>query len=354
MSKYFSKKYSELEPYTPGEQPQDRQYIKLNTNESPFPPSPIAQRLAREAVGDLQLYSDPEVRGLMSVASEYFGFPKDQIIFTNGSDEILNFAFMAWSDADHPIVFPDVTYGFYSVYAKLNNIPYEEIPLKEDFSVNVEDYIGIGKNIILASPNAQTGVAISNADIERILESNPNNVVVIDEAYADFADESALPLVNKYDNLFVIQTYSKSRSLAGARIGFGIGSAELVGDINTLKYSTNPYNINRVTMAAAIGALVDDDYFKKNCEYIKETRAYTKDALEKLGFTVTNSSSNFILAGHKKIGGEDLYKTLKERGILVRYLGGERLAPYIRITIGSKEQMNALIEQVELILKEQQ
>ena len=254
MSRFFSEKYASLVPYTPGEQPKQMQYIKLNTNESPFPPAPLAVELAAKAAENFQLYSDPECRELVTAACEYYGIEKDEILFTNGSDEILNFAFMAFCDRDHPAAFPDITYGFYPVFADLNGIPYETIPLAEDFSLRVEDYVGIHKTIFIANPNAPTGLTISLADIERIAASNPDNVVVIDEAYVDFGGESAIPLIRKYSNLLVTQTFSKSRSMAGARLGFGIGCKELIGDLNTIKYSTNPYNINSATMAAGVGA----------------------------------------------------------------------------------------------------
>ena len=343
MSRFFSKKYASLTPYTPGEQPQERKYIKLNTNESPFPPSPIAQRLARQAAGDLMLYSDPECRALVSTASEVLNVNENEILFTNGSDEILNFAFMAFCDEEHPAVFPNVTYGFYSVFAELNHVPYEEIPLSDDFSVRTDDYIGIGKNIFIANPNAQTGIALPLPDIERIVRSNPDNVVVVDEAYVDFGAESALGLIHKYDNLLVVQTLSKSRSLAGARLGFGAGCAELIKDLNTVKYSTNPYNINRMTAAAGIGALSDVGYFRENCAKIIRTREWTKEKLRELGFTVTDSSANFVLAKHKSTGGRELYLALKERGVLVRHFDTELLRDYNRITIGSDEEMREFI-----------
>lgn len=352
MSRFFSDKYSSLTPYTPGEQPQERKYLKLNTNESPFPPSPLAQRLAREAAGDCQLYSDPECRALVSVAAEKFGIDKDNILFTNGSDEILNFSFMAFCDSQHPAVFPNITYGFYPVFAGVNNIPYEEIPLKADFSIDINDYIGINKTIFIANPNAPTGIALSKADIEKIVASNPESVVVVDEAYVDFGAESSVSLIDKYDNLLVCQTFSKSRSLAGARLGFGIGSKELIKDLNTIKYSTNPYNINRMTMAAGIGALCDTQYFEKNCLKIAENREKTVSELQKLGFTMTCSKSNFIFAKSDKIGGKDLYLSLKEKGVLIRHFETPLLKDYNRITVGSKEQMEEFIKTVREILEE--
>ena len=354
MSRFLSNKYSSLTPYTPGEQPQERKYLKLNTNESPFPPSPLAQRFARDAAGDCQLYSDPECRALVNTAAESFGVEKENLLFTNGSDEILNFAFMAFCDSEHPAVFPNITYGFYPVFAELNNIPYEEIPMEDDFSIDINDYIGINKTIFIANPNAPTGIALSKADIERIVASNPDNVVVVDEAYVDFGAESSLSLTKKYDNVLVCQTFSKSRSLAGARLGFGIGSKALINDLNTIKYSTNPYNINRMTMAAGIGALCDEEYFEKNCLKIAENREQTVRELQKLGFWVTDSKANFIFAKSDKIGGKELYLSLKEKGVLIRHFETPLLKDYNRITVGSKEQMEEFIKTVREILEEKQ
>lgn len=351
MSQFFSKKYSGLTPYTPGEQPKDMQYIKLNTNESPFPPSEKAVNYAFEEAKKYQLYSDPECTALNKKAAEYFGLKTENILMTNGSDEILNFAFMAFCDEEHPAAFADITYGFYPVFAQLNNIPYEEIPLNDDFTLNVEDYIGINKTIFIANPNAPTGIAISIKDIKRILESNPDNVVVIDEAYVDFGCESAVKLINEYKNLLVTQTFSKSRSMAGARLGIGFGCKELINDLNTIKYSTNPYNINRTTMAAGIGALEDDAYMKNNCKTVMENREYTSAELKKLGFEMTDSLTNFIFAKHKAVGGKEIYLKLKEKGILVRHFDKEKLKDYNRITVGTKEQMDALLEALKEIIK---
>ena len=352
MSRFFSDKYSSLTPYTPGEQPKERKYIKLNTNESPYPPSPLAVKMAKDESERLNLYSDPEVRDLVAEAADVLGVKPDEILFTNGSDEILNFAFMAFCDEKNPAVFPDITYGFYKVFAELNGVPYTEIPLNDDYTVNVNDYIGVGKNIFLANPNAQTGIALPLSDIEAIVASNPDNIVVIDEAYVDFGGESAIELTKKYDNLLVTQTFSKSRSLAGARLGFGVGCAALMRDLNTVKYSTNPYNVNRMTMAAGIGALKDTDYFEHNCAAIKETRAWTTEELEKIGFSVLPSSSNFVFAKNKSADGAEIYKKLKENGILVRHFDGDRTSDYNRITIGAPDEMRALIAKLTEILEE--
>ncbi len=348
-TRFFSNKFSALTPYTPGEQPQNRKYIKLNTNESPFPPSPYAQRLAREAAGDLQLYSDPECRDLVKIASEKLGVNDDEILFTNGSDEILNFCFMAFCDDTHPAVFPNITYGFYPVFANLNGVPYYQIPLRSDFSINPDDYISIGKNIFIANPNAPTGLSLGKGDIERIVASNPDNIVVIDEAYVDFGGESCIELIKKYNNLIVCQTFSKSRSLAGGRLGFGVACKELINDLRTIKYSTNPYNINRMTMAAGIGALADEEYFKCNVEKIIKTRQWTIAELEKLGFTVTQSKTNFIFAKYPLISGKEIYLKLKDMGILVRHFDTELLCDYNRITVGSDEQMQELIKALKEI-----
>ena len=350
MSRFFSPKYDQLTPYTPGEQPRDQQYIKLNTNESPFPPSPRAQMYAKKAAEGLQLYSDPTCRALTTRAAEMLGVEEEEILFTNGSDEILNFAFMAFCDGNTGAAFPDITYGFYEVFAQLNAVPYEKIPLKDDFSIDVNDYIGLNKTIFIANPNAPTGLILPLSDIERILAGNPDNIVVIDEAYVDFGGESAVSLIHKYENLLVTQTFSKSRSMAGARLGFGVGCKALIRDLNTIKYSTNPYNVNAMTMAAGLGALEDEKYFRDNCRKICENRAWTADALEKMGFSVIPSGTNFLFVRHEHKDGGWLYRTLKEKGILVRHFTAPRLNDYNRITIGSKGQMEALIHTLEEIL----
>jgi histidinol-phosphate aminotransferase len=352
MSKFLSTKYSSLTPYTPGEQPKERKYNKLNTNESPFPPSPKAIAKAAEAAKSLELYSDPECKKLTEMIAELCEVGADQVLCTNGSDEILNFAFMAFCDSEHGAVFPDITYGFYSVFAQLNGVPYEEIPLNDDFTINVEDYIGVNKTIFIANPNAPTGIALSLDEIERIIASNPNNVVVIDEAYVDFGAKSAVTLIPKYKNLLVTQTFSKSRSMAGARLGFGVGCTELIGDLNMIKYSTNPYNINSMTMAAGIGTLEDGEYTRRNCKAIIENREYTANELNRLGFEMTDSKANFIFAKHNDISGGELYQKLRERGILVRHFTKPRIHQYNRITVGSREQMEELIAAISEILEE--
>lgn len=351
MSRFFSSKYDQLTPYTPGEQPKDQQYVKLNTNESPYPPSPKAVEKAREAAETLQLYSDPECKLLTAKTAETFGVAPDEMLFTNGSDEILNFAFMAFCDDEHPAIFPDITYGFYPVFAKLNGVPFEEIPLNENFTINAADYKGQRKTIFIANPNAPTGIALPLSEIEAIVKSNPDNIVVIDEAYVDFGAESAVSLIHTYDNLLVTQTFSKSRSMAGARLGVGFACKELIRDLNTVKYSTNPYNVNRMTMAAGLGALEDEDYFKENCQKIMEVREWTTDKLRELGFDVIDSAANFVFAKHSMMDGKEIYLKLKENGILVRHFDKDRLSAYNRITIGSAEQMRILTDTLKRLLE---
>ncbi len=348
MSRFLSEIHKSLVPYTPGEQPKEMKYIKLNTNESPFPPSEKSVIYAKNAAEKLNLYSDPECTTIVKKLSEMYSVGTEEILFTNGSDEILNFVFMAFCDKN--VVFPDITYGFYKVFADLNNVSYEEIPLKEDFSIDINDYIGINKNIFIANPNAPTGILLSVEDIEKIIKSNPDNIVVIDEAYIDFGGESCVPLIHKYDNLIVTQTFSKSRSMAGARLGFGIASKELIADLNAIKYSTNPYNINSMTMASGLGMLEDEEYTKKNCLDIINTREYLKDELKKLGFSFTDSKANFVFAKHESISGEEIYEKLKENGILVRHFSGKRICEYNRITIGTREQTEELLNALKKII----
>lgn len=352
MSRFFSDKYKNLIPYTPGEQPKARQYIKLNTNESPFPPSAKAVEYAAAAAENLQLYPDPECRRLTEAVARQLGVTYDEVLLTNGSDEILNFAFMAFCDKDHPAAFADITYGFYSVFAEINGVPYKKIPLAEDFSIRPEDYYGIGKTIFIANPNAPTGIALTRDQIEEIVRRNPDTVVVVDEAYVDFGAESCVPLIRKYDNLLVTQTFSKSRSMAGARLGFGVGCPALIRDLNTIKYSTNPYNINAMTMAAGIGVMEDEAYTRTNCRTIMDNRAYVTEELTGLGFTLTPSLTNFVFARHPDMDGGDIYRALKARGILVRHFDAERIADYNRITVGTKGQMDTLIGTLRIILEE--
>lgn len=352
MSRFLCEKYKELIPYTPGEQPRGGRIIKLNTNESPFPPSEKAIKKAAEAAKRLNLYPDPECRELRESMAKLYNVSSENVLMTNGSDEILNFAFMAFCSDKTGAAFPDITYGFYKVFADINNICYTEIPLDDKLCIRREDYFGINKTVFIANPNAPTGIALKIGDIEDIIKNNPENVVVIDEAYIDFGGESAVSLIDKYENLLVTMTFSKSRSMAGARLGAGIASKGLIEDLDLIKYSTNPYNINSMTMAAGIGALSDGQYTKANAETIKNNREYTKNELIKAGFSVIPSDANFVFAKHNDISGEKLYQELKKRGILVRHFAKERIKDYNRITIGTREQMEEFIKTTKTVLEE--
>ena len=351
MSRFLNPRLAHLEVYTPGEQPQDQVYTKLNTNESPYPAAPqVVAAIDAEQVRNLRLYSDPVCRPLIEKLAQVYGLHPNQVFVSNGSDDILNFAFWAFAGQPGKAAYPDVTYGFYQVFADLHQVEADVIPLREDFSVRVEDYLNLETMIVLANPNAQVGRALTRAEMERIIAANPDHVVVVDEAYVDFGAESCVPLIDRYPNLLVVQTFSKSRSLAGARLGFALGSAELIADLNRLKYSTNPYNVNRLTMAAGVAALEAADYYAKNCRAIQETRAWTVQALEDLGFTVVPSLANFVLAAHRTVDGETIYRELKRRGVLVRHFTAPRIANYNRITIGSPEQMALLVQTLGEIL----
>ncbi len=352
MSKFFSEKYKALTPYTPGEQPKDLQYVKLNTNESPFAPPKAVQIAVEKEAGKCNLYSDPTLSALTKQVAETFGVRSAQILPTNGSDEILNFAFMAFCDKDTPVVFPDISYGFYEVFAKLHSIPYKKIPLKEDFSINPRDYFNAGGTVVIANPNAPTGMALSRKQVREIIENNRENVVVIDEAYVDFGGESCVSLIDEYDNLLVTQTFSKSRSLAGARLGLGFAQESLIADLNTIKYSTNPYNVNKMTEIAGVEALKNQAYFNEKCKIIVENRAYTANALKELGFTVLPSKTNFLFVKSDDVDGETLYKKLKEKGVLVRHFNAERISAFNRVTVGTKEQMDCFLTKVKEILRE--
>ena len=350
MSRFLNDKYSSLEAYTPSEQPRDMKYIKLNTNESPFPPSKrVIEAISTEEVEKLRLYPDPECKELKESIAKLYGVERENVFLSNGSDDILNFTFMAFFDKKG-VVFPEISYGFYKVYADLYALNYKQIPLCEDFSIDSNEYLNTGKNVVIANPNAPTGMTLGLDEIEKIVASNREAVVLIDEAYVDFGGESCIPLTKKYDNLIVCCTYSKSRSLAGARLGFAIADKGLISDLEKIKYSTNPYNINRLTMAAGIAAIKDNEYYMNNCRVIEENREYTTRALKELGFEVLPSKANFIFAKSDKIGGEELYLELKARGILVRHFTKERIKEYNRITIGTKEEMTALVATVSDIL----
>lgn len=352
MSRYLTPTLAGLSPYTPGEQPQDQQYIKLNTNESPYPPSPAVVAAVNAAeVEKLRLYSDPACAQLLAAAAEYHGLSPDEIMPGNGSDENLFFALRAFCDEQHPLAYADVTYGCYSVWCNLMHIPSHILPLEEDFSIDPTKYYGLNETIVIANPNAPTGLALPRSAIEGILKSNPNNVVIVDEAYVDFGGESCVPLIHQYDNLLVVQTFSKSRQLAGARLGLAMGNAALIADLNRVKFSLNPYNINRLTLKAGEAALKDTAYFDATRQKIMDTRAWTAKELANRGFSLTDSRSNFLFARTDRMEGGALYRALKEKGILVRHFDSPRIVDYLRITIGTQAQMEALIKALDEILE---
>lgn len=354
MSRFLSPRFAGLEAYTPGEQPQDQQYVKLNTNESPYPPSPeVLARISAAETGRLNLYPDPTGRVLKEKLAALYGVEPENVFLSNGSDDILNFAFMAFCDGERGAAFPEISYGFYPVYADLYHVSCVQVPLKEDFSVDYRDYCGVGKMVVIANPNAPTGMEISLAEIEEILKSNPENVVLIDEAYVDFGGTSCVALTKKYENLLVVQTFSKSRSLAGARLGFAIADKELIADLEKIKYSTNPYNINRLTLAAGEAAVESDAYYRENAKKIAETREDAAARLREMGFTVLPSVANFIFAKSDVLPGETVYQELKKKGVLVRHFGKEKIKDFVRITIGTPEQMDILLERLAEVLAEQ-
>ena len=353
MRDFLSPEAALLSPYSPGEQPLDRQYVKLNTNESPFPPSPkVLEALTQSEIRKLNLYSDPTCRILTEAIAQRYGVSPENVIAGNGSDEILAFAFRAFCGTGIGVAYADITYSFYRSQTALFGLDAKIIPLRDDFSLNIEDYLDFPGTIFIANPNAPTGMDISPSDIARLLEANPERVVVVDEAYVDFGGETCVPLTKRYDNLLITQTFSKSRSLAGGRIGFAIGASGLISALNRVKYSFHPYNVNRLSLIAGAAAIKDEAYFRKCTDTIRENRAWTAEELHKLGFTVLQSKANLVFAKSGRLSGGDVYRGLKERGVLVRWFDAPRLRDYVRISVGSAEQMQILIERLKNVLEE--
>ena len=349
MSRFLNQQYQSLEAYTPGEQPRDQQYIKLNTNESPYPPAPsVVEAMTAEQVELLRLYSDPTAKNLKEKLAGLYGVKPENVFVSNGSDEVLNFSFMAFGGSG--VVFPDISYGFYEVFADLYAINAEKIPLEADFSVDYQKYCGKNKMVVIANPNAPTGMTLPLWQIEEIVKTNPDAVVLIDEAYVDFGGETCLPLVKTYDNLLVTRTFSKSRCLAGGRLGYAFASPEIIADLEKIKYSTNPYNINRLTLLLGEKTVEAEGYYQEKCREIEETRAWTVEKLEELGFEVLPSKANFIFVKTDKMDGGELYKTLKTKGILVRHFTNPRICQFNRVTIGTREQMQTFVNTVKEVL----
>ena len=351
MSIFLNPDIEAMTAYVPGEQPRDKAYIKLNTNENPYPPAPsvIAAMNSRE-VEDLRLYSDPTAKVLKEKLAELYGLKPENVYVGNGSDEVLYFLFRAYAHGG--AAFPDISYGFYSVFAELCGIPATVIPLGPDFSIDPVKYHGLNRFIVIANPNAPTGLSISLEAIEGILKSNPDAVVAIDEAYVDFGGESAYPLMEKYGNLVVVRTFSKSRSMAGARLGYALAPAELVADLEKIKFSVNPYNVNRLTLRLGEATVDAESYYQEKCAAIIATRERTTEELKALGFTVLPSLTNFLFAKSAKIGGKELYEKLKDRGILVRHFSNPRICDFVRITIGTDAQMDQCLASIRAILEE--
>lgn len=351
MSRFASDLINGISPYVPGEQPRDKRYIKLNTNENPYYTSERAVKSITESVlSSLNRYSDPESSVLTEAIAEFYGVKSENVLVTNGSDEALAFAFFAYGGRG--VCYPDITYGFYDVIANLYGCAVEHVPLCDDFSVNETDYYSKGKTVVLANPNAQTGIELPLAAVERIVKANSQNIVIIDQAYADFGDSNAIELTKKYSNLVVINTFSKSRSLAGARIGYTIANEKLIADLKKVKNAFHPYNVNSVSAALATKAIEDADYFKLSVEKVKRSRRTLTDGLTDLGFEVLPSAANFVMAKHSEIGGEELYGLLKENGVLVRHFQDERIRDFVRITVGTDEEMRQLLQILSGILKE--
>ncbi|EKQ58089.1 MULTISPECIES: histidinol-phosphate transaminase [unclassified Clostridium] len=353
MSKFLSRKLCNLEAYVPGEQPKDRKYIKLNTNESPYLPAPkVMEVINRNQVEGLNLYSDPDAKILVDELADFYNVGPEQVFVGNGSDEVLGFCFLAFFDEEGKACFPDITYGFYKVYSKSFNIDAIEVPLKEDFTIDVNDYVNCGRNIIIANPNAPTGLTLSHKEIELILKTNEDRVVIIDEAYVDFGSKSCISLLDKYPNLIVVQTFSKSRNLAGARLGFAVASKEIIEDLNKIKFSFSPYNINGLSLVAGVESVKDKAYFEECNNKTIATRERISEEFRKLGFYVIPSKTNFLFVTHNLISGEEYYKALREKGVLTRYYKQPRIDNYVRITIGTDEEMDAVIKITDEILSE--
>ncbi len=352
MSRFCGEKINSIKPYVPGEQLKDKNYIKLNTNENPFYTSDRAvERVNQTLFSGLNRYSDPESKELHKAIADCYGVKPENVLATNGSDEALAFAFMAYCKSG--VCYPDVTYGFYEVLSDLFGCNAQTISLNEDFIINPINYYNAGKTVVIANPNAQTGIALPIEKIEEIIKNNPQNVVIIDQAYVDFGDGNAIDLIGKYKNLLVINTFSKSRSLAGARVGFAVADSLIIEDLKKVKNSFHPYNVNSVSSVLAVAAMEDREYFEKSVRYVVSAREKLSQDLFELGFKVLPSSANFVLAKCQRIGGEELYLKLKENGILVRHFSAPKISDYIRITVGTEAEMETLIDKIKLILGEE-
>ncbi len=354
MGYFLADAFKDMEVYTPGEQPTDRDYIKLNANESSFPPSPAILKAINETVLDsMAHYSDPNCMELRKAIGEVYHFPPSQIFVGNGADEVLTIAFQSFYREGYKISFPEITYDFYRTYAKSFKLDYEMFPLNDDLTINVDDYLREpDRDVVLANPNNPTGIAISLADIEKILRVNPKRLVIVDEAYVDYGNESCLSLVDKYENLLVVQTFSKSRNVPGARIGFGIGAKSLISDMNNVKFCMTPFNMSTVAIKAGTAIVKSTDYFHKYINTIINIREKFEDELEALGFKVIRSTTNFTFFREKNVSAETMTAELKKRGILVRHFDHPQIRGYVRVTIGTEEEMNIVLAAIQEIEEE--
>ena len=348
----WEKNIRKVVPYVPGEQPKLLDVIKLNTNENPYPPAPGVEKVLREFdVDTLRLYPDPLVSDLVKAIADFYGLNENQVFTGVGSDDVLAMIFMTFFNSEKPLIFPDITYSFYDVWADMLRIPYETIALDDDFRIKPEDYYRENGGVIFPNPNAPTGELLSLDMVEDIIRHNSDVIVVVDEAYIDFGGVSALPLIEKYDNVIVVQTFSKSRSLAGSRVGYAMANPVLIKYLNDVKYSFNSYTMDRITIAAATEAVKDRDYFAETTAKVIKTREWTKNELAGLGFEFGDSKSNFIFARHPKMSGQALFEKLKAEQVFVRHFSKpERIADYLRISIGTDQQMQKLISILERII----
>lgn len=351
MSKFWSHVTKRTEPYVPGEQPQEKNLIKLNTNENPYPPSQkVLKAITEAANADLKLYPSPTADDLRATIAAYYKVGPDEVFVGNGSDEVLAFSFLTFFNPGEEILFPDITYSFYPVYANLYGLSVRKISLNDNFTIPVEAFFNAPGGVIFPNPNAPTGLALSLTDVEQIVKQNPDKVVIVDEAYIDFGGESAIPLIKKYPNVLVIQTLSKSRSLAGLRVGFAIGHKDLITGLERVKNSFNSYTLDRLALAGAKAAFEDIDYFNETREQIIATRERVKMELGKLSFSCLDSKTNFLFIKHDKIHAEEIFQKLKEKGIYVRYFNQPRIEQYLRVTIGTDDEMNAFLEAIKEIV----
>ena len=352
MTKAWEKNIRKVVPYVPGEQPDRERMIKLNTNENPYPPAPGVAEVLKNLDSDrLRLYPDPACTRLVNAIAKQKGLKPEQVFVGVGSDDVLAMCFMTFFNGEKPILFPDITYSFYDVWADMLRIPYETVPLTDDFTIRKEDYFRENGGIIFPNPNAPTGVELGMQDVEAIIKANPDVIVVVDEAYVDFGAASALPLIEKYDNLLVVQTFSKSRGMAGMRIGYAMGNSVLIKYLNDVKYSFNSYTMNRTSLALGAAAVRDRKYFEETVQKIQQTREWTKQELKKLGFEFADSKANFIFATHPRYEAKELFEALRREHIYVRYFDKPRINQYLRITIGTPQEMEILVEFLKKYIK---